>query len=134
MKTDKKTRKEMARYLIVTPFVGATDFGIYFLCIRFMPHAISKAISYIIANGADYLINKFWVFKRKRKQAAVPEAGRYFILDLTLFAVNVITNQSILHVWPKAVLIAIVTASLLTALLSFIFKKLWVFKTAAAKS
>ena len=126
-----KMKKEVIRYLIVTPFVGAADFGIYFLCIRFLPHVFSKAISYIIANGADYLANKYWIFKRKRKQAAVPEAGRYIILDVVLFVCNVSINQVILHVWPHAVFLAIATASLSTAVVSFIFKKVWVFKTSS---
>ena len=127
-----KTKKEISRYLLVMPFVGATDFGIYFLLIHFLPHSVSKAISYIIANGADYVFNKYWIFKRKRKQASVPEAGRYFILDVVLFICNVAINQGILHVWPHAVFIAIAAASLLTVLLSFTFKKVWVFKTSSA--
>ena len=127
-----KTKIEISRYLIVMPFIGAGDFAIYFLLIRFLPHSISKAISYIIANGADYLANKYWIFKRKRKQAVAPEAGRYVILDVVLFLGNVGINQLILHVWPHAIFPAIATASLSTALLSFIFKKFWVFKTASA--
>ena len=125
-----KTKKEIIRYLIVTPCIGATDFAVYFLLIhsRF-PYWASKAISYIIANGIGYLFNKWWVFKRKQKQASCPEAGRYVIVDVSLFACNIITNQAILHVWPKAVFPAIATASILTAILSFICKKFWVFKT-----
>ncbi len=127
-----KTKKEIIRYLTVTPFIGAADFGIYFLLIRFLPNIISKAISYIIANGVGYVFNKYWIFKRKRKQAAAPEAGRYCILDMVLFVCNVITNQTILHVWPKAVFLAVAIASLLTAALSFVCKKFWVFKTSPA--
>jgi len=125
-----KTKKEIIKYLIVTPFIGATDFGVYYLLIHFrLPYSVSKAISYVIANGAGYLFNKFWIFKRKRKQSAVPEVGRYFIVDVSLFAVNIIINQVILHVWPHAVFLAIATASILTAMMSFICKKFWVFKT-----
>ncbi|MBF0385292.1 MAG: GtrA family protein [Candidatus Omnitrophica bacterium] len=127
-----KVKKEIIRYLIVTPFVGAADFGIYFLLIRFLPNSVSKGISYIIANGADYLLNKYWIFKRKQKQAAAPEVGRYFILDVVLFVCNVGINQLSLYVWPHAVFLALAIASAVTALLSFIFKKWWVFKTSSA--
>jgi len=82
--TDMKIKKEIIRYLIVTPLVGAADFGIYFFSIHFLPHSVSKAISYIMANGVGYLFNKYWIFRRKRKQNSVPEAGRYFILDVVL--------------------------------------------------
>ena len=125
-------KKEIFRYLIVTPFIGLTDLGIYFLLIRFWPHSVSKAISYIIANGTGYLFNKHWVFKREEKQAAVPEAGRYLIVDVVLFAANVAINQGMLYISHHAVFLSIAMASLVTALLSFTFKKLWVFKTASA--
>ena len=127
----KKTKKEIIRYLMVLPFIGTLDFGIYFLLILFLPKGVSKAISYIISNGTGYLFNKFWIFKRKKKQAAVPEGGRYVIVDVVLFVVNVATNQVILHFWPHAVFPAIATASILTAVLSFLSKKFWVFKTAS---
>src|ERR1039458_8738076 len=108
-----KTKKEISRYLIVTPFIGALDFGIYFLLIHFrLPYSVSKAISYTIANGISYLFSKYWIFKRKRKQAAPPEAGRYFIVDVILFGFNIVANQAILFVWPHAVFIAIAIASI----------------------
>ena len=60
--TKMKTKKEIIKYLIVTPFIGATDFGVYYLLIHFrLPYSVAKAISYIIANGAGYLFNKFWI-------------------------------------------------------------------------
>ena len=125
-----KTKKEITRYLIVTPCIGALDFGIYYLLIHFrLPYSAAKAISYIIANTISYLFSKNWIFKRKRKQAAGPEVGRYFIVDVILFGVNVMTNHVILMVWPKAILLALIIASLLTALMSFTCNKFWVFKT-----
>jgi putative flippase GtrA len=127
-----KTKKEITRYLIVTPFIGALDFGIYFLLIHFrLPYSVSKAISYTIANGISYLFSKYWVFKRKRKQATTPEAGRYFIVDVILFGFNIIANQAILCVWPHAVFLAVAAASILTAALSFSCNKFFVFKTSS---
>jgi putative flippase GtrA len=126
-----KTKKEIERYLIVTPFIGATDFGIYYLLIFFrLPYSAAKAISYTIANIISYLFSKNWIFKRKTKQEMTPEIGRYLILDVVLFVINVATNQAILSVWPKSVLLAVATASIVTACLSFTFNKIWVFKTA----
>jgi len=127
-----KTKKEITRYLIVTPCIGALDFGIYYLLIHFrLPYSVSKAISYTIANVISYLFSKKWIFKRKRKQATTPEVCRYFFVDLILFVFNVAANQVILHVWPHAVFIAIATASILTAALSFTCNKLFVFKTSS---
>jgi len=127
-----KIGKEIKRYLIVTPFIGATDFGLYYLLIFFrLPYSVAKAFSYTIANVISYLFSKQWIFKRKSKQALSPEIGRYFILDVILFIFNVATNQAILFVWPKSVFLGVTTASLLTACLSFTFNKFWVFKTAS---
>ena len=125
-------KKEMLRYALVTPFIGLTDFGLYFLLIRSLPHSVAKAISYIIANGIGYLFNKYWIFKRGHKQAAVPEAGRYLIVDGGLFFGNVAINYVILTIWPHAVLLAVAAASIVTGLMSFISKRFWVFKTSSA--
>ena len=124
-------KKEMLRYALVTPFIGLTDLGVYFLLIRFLPHSVAKGFSYIIANGTGYLFNKYWIFKRKHKQAAAPEAGRYVIVDVVLFAANVGINHVMLAVSHNAVFLSIATASLITLLLSFTFKKFWVFKTSS---
>lgn len=121
-----KTKHNILRYLIITPFIGLADFGVYYLCIRFLPHFVSKAISYIVANGIGYLFNKYWVFKKK--QTSYPEVGRYVAVDLVLFGCNVLINQIILIVSHHAVFLSIATASLITMLLSFACKKWWVFK------
>ncbi len=123
----KKVKKELARYLMVVPFVGAADFGAYYLLILFMPHSVSKAISYIISNGIGYLFNKYWIFKKT--ETSHSETARYFILDVLLLGFNVIANQIILNVWPQAVFLAWAMAGLLTMLISFVSKKWWVFTT-----
>ncbi|MBF0490036.1 MAG: GtrA family protein [Candidatus Omnitrophica bacterium] len=126
----KTKKKEIVRYLIVSPFEGATDIGIYYLLIHFLPNIVAKAISYVIANGIGYVFNKYWIFKKKK--ASAPEAARYFMVDILLFAGNILINQAILSHWPKAVFLAIVITSLLTALMSFISKKCWVFKSSSS--
>ncbi|KKT75790.1 MAG: hypothetical protein UW69_C0009G0004 [Microgenomates group bacterium GW2011_GWA2_44_7] len=122
-----KIKKEIVRYLMVAPFVGSADFGVYYLLIHFLPYSVSKAISYVISNGIGYLFNKYWIFKKKR--SSYPEAARYLILDVLLLGFNVIANQIILNVWPHAVFLALVIAGILTMLLSFVSKKWWVFKS-----
>lgn len=117
--------------MIITPFIGATDFGVYFLLVHFrLPYSVAKGISYIIANGAGYVFNKYWIFKCKKP--SYPEAGRYLIVDLALFVCNIIINQAVLHMWPKAILPAVAIASVSTAVLSFICKKFWIFKVSPA--
>jgi putative flippase GtrA len=127
-----KIKKEVIRYLIVTPFIGATDIGIYYLLIHFQaPYSVSKAISYIIANSISFLFSKYWIFTRKKKEASVPEAGRYLIVDVVLFVFNIIANQTVLTISSHAVFLSFVTASLVTALLSFTCNKFLVFKSSS---
>ncbi len=126
-----KTRKEISRYVSAAPLVGLTDFGSYYLLILFLPYFIAKAISYLLANVSGYLFNKYWIFQ-KRKQSTT-EAGRYLIVNVGLFICNVLINQAMLYLWPKAIFLALATAALVTALLSFISKKIWVFKTKSGK-
>jgi len=125
-----KIKKEISKYLVVTPLVAAVDFGVYFLSIRFMPHSAAKALSYVVANGFGYAFNKYWIFKKKKPSSM--EAGRYVIVDVVLFVSNIATNQAVLVFWPKSVFWAITVASLSTAVLSFMCKKWWVFKRSSA--
>ncbi len=121
-----KTKKEITRYCVVTPIIGATDFGFYYLFKLFLPIHVSKGISSVCAGIVAYFFNKYWIFSKDKK--SYHEIGRYWIVELILLAYNVTANGTILHFWPHAIFLALVIASLSTALLSFSLKKWWVFK------
>ncbi len=122
-----KIKKEIIRYCTVTPMVGATDFGVYFLSKLFLPIAFAKGISYVCAAIMGYLFSKYWVFSKHKTNH--PEMARYWVTDLILLGYNVLANQTILNFWPHAVFLALAIASVSTAVLSFTLKKWWVFKT-----
>jgi putative flippase GtrA len=122
-----RIKKEIIRYSIGMPLIGGLDFGLYFLLNKFLPYNAAKAISYILANLAGYVLSKYWTFECKRP--SYPEAGRYIASELFLFGCNVATNFAIRHFWPDAVTASVVIASIITAVLSFIVKRCWVFKT-----
>ena len=42
-------KKEIVRFLTAGIFVGATDFGIYYLLIHFLSFSLAKGISFICA-------------------------------------------------------------------------------------
>jgi len=123
-----KIEKEIIRFLIVTSMAAITDIGLYFLLKSFLPSDISKGISFLCGGIVAYIFNKNWTFSKHRKSN--PEMGRYWISGLVLLGYNVITNRTILNFWPHAVFLALAIASVSTAILSFIFKKWWVFKSA----
>lgn len=119
-------KKEIIRFLIVGTIVNATDFSIYYFLLHFLSFSISKGISFTCAGIAGYSFNKCWTFQHNRRSYA--EIGRYTQINILALVINVLTNQGILSLWPGAVWPALIIATALTALLTFIGFKWWVFK------
>jgi len=122
------TKKEIIRFSIAGTFVGATDFGIYYILIHFLSFSLAKGISFTCAGIVAYLFNKYWIFKYNQA-SSYPEVGRYLIINFLGLGINVFTNQSVLNVWPGAVFLALIIASMLTGLFTFICFKWWVFRS-----
>ncbi|MBF0387906.1 MAG: GtrA family protein [Candidatus Omnitrophica bacterium] len=120
------TKKEMIRFYIAGLITGATDFGIYFLLIRFMPFSLAKGISFICAGIVGYIFNKYWIFSCN--QPSYAEVGRYLFINVLALCINVLVNQRLLIVWPGAVLVDLVMASALTGAFTFVCYKWWVFR------
>ncbi|MFA5144340.1 MAG: GtrA family protein [Candidatus Omnitrophota bacterium] len=125
------TKKEMIRFLIAGPIVTATDFGIYYCLFQILPFSVSKGISFTCAGIAGYLFYKYWIFKYTKP--SYDEVIRYALINFLALGINVVTNQSILNMWPGAVLVALVIATSLTSLFAFICFKWWVFRTLLEK-
>ena len=115
--------------MVAAIFVGATDFGLYFLLIHFLSFSLAKTISFTCAGIVAYVFNKHWIF-RYNKLSSFHEVGRYLIINLLTLGLNVGINQGILNVWPHAILPAIVIAAMLTGCATFISYKWWVFRVA----
>ena len=128
MKTDTTIRQEIIRSSIAGPFIGATDFGIYYLLIHFLPFSLAKAASFTCAGAVAYLFNKYWIFQTGEPPSYV-QIGRYWIINFVALGINVLTNQMILRAQPGAVFLALVIATALTSLFTFACFKWWVFKT-----
>lgn len=126
LKIDINARKEIIRFSIAGIFVGATDFGIYYLLIHFLAFSLAKGISFTCAGIVAYLLNKYWIFPHN--QSSYAQVGRYILINFLALGFNVLTNQSVLNFRPGAVLLALIIASMLTGLLTFICFKWWVFR------
>ena len=125
-----KTPKEFVRFCVVSMMAGTTDFSFYYLSKMFLPVDISKAVSFILGGIVGYFLNKYWTFSQCRRSRS--ETVRYLIVGLFLLGFNVSVNRGILLLWPGAIFPAVVTASLSTTLVSFVLKKVWVFKKVKA--
>jgi putative flippase GtrA len=127
LKTHTNTKKGITRFLIAGITINATDFSIYYILFHFLSFSIAKGISFICAGIFGYLLNKFWTFKNN-KPPSYAEVGKYALVNFLALGINVLTNQSILNLWPGAVWVALIIATALTGLFTFACFKWWVFK------
>lgn len=121
------TKKQIILFLMGGTIVNATDFSVYYILFHFLPYSISKGISFTCAGIVGYLLSKYFVFKNK--QTSVAEMGRYALISCLALAINVLTNQSVLRYGHGAVLPALISATIVTGLFTFVFFKWWVFRT-----
>jgi putative flippase GtrA len=128
MNISMNTRKEIIRFLIAGTIVNVTDFSIYYILFHFLPFSVSKGISFACAGIAGYFLIKFFTFKHN-KPLSYAEVGQYALINSLALGINVLTNQSILHVWPRAVFLALIIATILTGLFTYACFKWWVFRT-----
>ena len=120
-------RKEIIRFLIAGTIVNATDFSIYFILFHFLPFSISKGISFTCAGIVGYFLIKFWTFKHN-KPSTYAEVGRYALINCIALGINVLTNQGMLKLWPGNILLALITATIVTGLFTYACFKWWVFR------
>ena len=120
-----KTNKEIIRFIFAGAIVNATDFSVYYILLHFLTYSISKGVSFICAGIAGYLLSKYWTFKHK--QSSYAEIGRYALISFLAIGINVSVNQGILNARPGSVFLALIIATLLTGLFTFVCFKWWVF-------
>ena len=126
MKIDRDDRNEPVRFLLAGSVINLTDYAVYLFLVRSLSFTVSKAISFTCAGITGYVINKYWIFKYGPPSYA--EVGRYALINSVALGVNVATNQIILSLSPGAVVLAMVSASVLAGILTFVCFKWWVFK------
>jgi len=121
-----KIKREMLRFTIAGFATGATDFGIYYLLMPYMPFNLAKGISFVCAGIVAYLFNKYWIFACH--QPSYAEIVRYVFINILSLGLNVYANQRILQEWRGAVFPALVLAAALTGAFTFVCYKWWVFR------
>ena len=107
-------------------FVVGVDMGVYSLLIHFLPYTIAKGISFTCGGAAAYFLNKHWTFARKGRSNS--EVFRFIIANVCALVVNVGANNLILAGSKENVLIALITATSVTAVFTYVIFKFWVFK------
>ncbi len=120
------TSQEIIRFTFAGVVVVLTDFGIYYLLIKFLPYSVAKAISFTAAGIVGYLLNKYIVFKNN--QTSVAEMGKFLFVNLLALGINVWINQTLLKSFQSPVWVALLSATAVTNVMIFVCFKWWVFK------
>ena len=126
MKIDAKSKNEFIMFCIAGCTITATDFGIYFVLFHFLPYSVAKAISFTSAGIVGYLLCKYWIFEKN--EPSLMEVIKYAFINFLALGINVFINHRVLSNRPGAVLLALVVATSLTSVFTFVFFKWWVFK------
>jgi len=119
-------RKEFIRFCMAGAVVTATDFCIYYVLFHFFSFNVAKGISFTCAGIAGYLLYKYWIFKNK--QASVFEVLRYAFINSLALGVNVAINHLMLSQRPRGIFTALIMATSVTSLFTFVCFKWWVFR------
>lgn len=118
--------KEIFKFLITGMLVVGVDMGVYSLLIHYLPYTIAKGISFTCGGAAAYILNKYWTFACKGKSKS--EVFRFIIANVCALVVNVGINYLILAGNKEKVFIALITATSITAVFTYVIFKFWVFK------
>jgi putative flippase GtrA len=138
-------KKQLVKFTLIGLLAVSVDLLCYFILLNLLPEkmfqtigneALAKSISFICGMTVTYFLNKFWTWKKKdRSQKRLVKFGLLYGIALLI---NVGTNSGLLYVLhqyrnlldlPYKYFIAFVGASGLSAAVSFMGQKFWVFKT-----
>ncbi len=120
-----KIKKELKRFLVAGLSAVGTDLVMYYILLNFMPHDISKAVSFLLGTVVAFVINKYWTFEKHEK--SYKEMLKFGILYSLTLGANVMKNKMILE-YTRLVFIAFLVATGVSNVLNFIGQKWWVFK------
>ena len=97
----------------------------YYILLNFLPHNISKALSFLLGTVVAFVINKYWTFEKDEK--SYKEIMKFGVLYSLTLGANVMTNKIILE-YTTLVFLAFLVATGVSTVLNFIGQKWWVFK------
>lgn len=138
-------KKQLVKFTLIGLLAVSVDLLCYFILLNTLPEklfqtvgneAVSKSISFMCGMTVTYFFNKFWTWKKKdRSHKRLVKFGVLYGIALLI---NVASNSGLLYILhqyrnlvdlPFKYLIAFVGASGLSASVSFMGQKFWVFKT-----
>ena len=138
-------KKQLVKFTLIGLLAVSVDLLCYFILLNIFPEkmfqaigneAVSKSISFVCGMTVTYFLNKFWTWKKKDRSHK--RMVKFVLLYGIALLINVGTNSALLYILhqyknfvdlPFKYLIAFIGASGLSASVSFMGQKFWVFKT-----
>ena len=120
-----KIKKELKRFLVAGLSAVGTDLVMYYILLNFMPHDISKAVSFLLGTVVAFVINKYWTFEKHEK--SYKEMLKFGMLYSVTLGANVLTNKIVIDI-TQIVFLAFLVATGVSTVLNFLGQKFWVFK------
>ena len=139
-------KKQLVKFTLIGLLAVSVDFLSYFILLNIFPEkmfqtigneALAKSISFMCGMTVTYFFNKFWTWKKKDRSQK--RLVKFVVLYGIALLINVGSNSALLYILhqyrnfvdlPFKYVIAFVGASGLSASVSFMGQKFWVFKSA----
>lgn len=128
---------EFIRFAIVGGIGTVVDFGIYALLTRGFTvyYVISRAASVMVAILNNFLLNKYWTFKKGRSGRGTSESIKFFIVSILNIVLNLGIMVSIIEFTPSEKFFgqyedffAIAAAIAIVLFSNYFGNKYWTFK------
>ena len=133
-----QTKKEIVRFTVSGCCAVATDMLFYYLLSHFLEISLSKGLSFCLGTVTAYLMNKYYTFGQKEKNAK--EVLRFITLYLISLSINIGVNKISLALLPVPLnyinvaanyqlikLSAFLFATGASTVINFLGQKFWVF-------
>lgn len=120
-----KLKKELKRFIVAGISAVSTDLITYYILLNFLPHSVSKTISFLLGTVVAFVINKYWTFEKHTK--SYTEVAKFGFLYLVTLGANVFANAVVLKYF-SLVFLAFLVATGVSTILNFLGQKFWVFK------
>jgi putative flippase GtrA len=125
---DRERIFRFVRFATVGGGVAVIDFGGLAIFSRFFAPLIAVTFAYFIAVTCHFLLNKFWVFRCRRKDYA-KQLVQYGAVILNNWLITIVVVQTCLSTFTSNVLIAKLCAIPCATLCNFLLMQMVVFRS-----
>jgi putative flippase GtrA len=120
------------RFATVGTSVAMIDFGSVAVLSRLLAPLVAVSIAYFIGVTCHFLLNKFWVFRCRRRDYA-KQLLQYGAVTLNAWIITVVAVQVCLSTFTSNVLIAKLCAIPCATICNFLLMQMVVFRTNTPK-